>query len=276
MIKRARRSRPLAQRRLTLTLCVTALLACLGGAPAVAADRQDVLRQARRAYYSLREQGLAEFRCGLQPNWETLLVELKTNDPAVYKGTLAKLNEIRFSMVLASNGSVRLTHNEVTGMDAEMDRGLGQIFGGMEQVVTGFFQTWSPFVLTQPFPEIESEYELEDQGSRYRLSYKEGPADIVTIMAADFAISDLIVVTPEFKSRLQPQFSAGPKGFLLNAYQADYRGSAPADATQLQVRIQYQEVQGLQLPSRLSLGGTQGGSPFQLELAFTGCRATRR
>ena len=265
--------------RLGAAVLIACCVATAFVAPAFAADKADkkeVVKQARQSYYSLRGQGLSQFQCSAEPDWAMLLAEQQKTDPASFERAVKKLKEIHFVVALRPDGSVNVTHNDVTGDNDEMKKGLAQIYSGMEQMVSGFFATWSPFMLTNPFPEVESDYQLEDQGAQYRLAYKDGTADVVTTMGKDFNISEVNVVTKEFKSRMQPQFSKSSAGFLLSGYQAEYTGSQPGDATQLQVRVEYQSVNGLQLPQKLNLAGSYGGSPFQIEVAFTGCQADRK
>jgi hypothetical protein len=248
----------------------------LTAASAQTADKKEVINQAHRAYYSLREQGLAEFQCNLSPNWEALLADTRKTDPAAVDRAVSTLNQLKFTVSLGTSGSAKVTHTTVTPENDKMASGFNQIYGGMEQMVTGFFDTWSPFMMTTPFPEAASDYQLVAQGDEWQLSYKDGSADVVTTMGKDFAIRQMKVTTSEFNSTIQPQFTNSAQGFLLVGYQAEYFGKTPAETTRLQVRIEHQEVNGVQLPKNLNLGGTYGGSAFQVEVAFSGCQAAKK
>ena len=83
------------------------------------------------------------------------------------------------------------------------------------------------------------------------------------------------VKTAEFDSTIKPQFKKSPKGLLLSGYQAIYRGATPAEATDLDVTIDYQEINGLQFPQIISLAGSYGTTPFQVKVDFTSCQATK-
>ncbi|MDA8154831.1 MAG: hypothetical protein M0Z52_00025 [Actinomycetota bacterium] len=158
-----------------------------------------------------------------------------------------------------------------------MNAALEQIYGGMEQMTSGFFDTWKLFMLNRPLPEANSEYKLETAGpQQYLLTYKEGTADIATNMGQNFAISNLKVVTPQFNSSIQPSFTTSPDGYILSAYTADYTSGNPAEATKLNVTMDYQVVQGLQMLKDLSLSGTYGGNPFGVNLTFSDCTLTKK
>ena len=242
--------------------------------PAQAADKAETLKQARQSYYSLKDQGLADFQCTIGPNWQLLLTEQKL-DPETVNRAVLLLNKIHFSVSLAAGADARVTHNNVDAENEQVAKGLSQIYSGMEQMTTGFFQTWSVFSMSPALPETGTEYQLEKTGAEYRLSYKDGTADVVTMLDHDFAISYLKTTTPEFDSTIRPQFKKTAKGLLMTGYRATYTGKSAADTTELQVAIDYQAVDDFQLPQKLDLKGTYGASPFHVEVAFSGCHATR-
>src|SRR5262249_35159063 len=153
--------------------------------------------------------------------------------------------------------------------------GFADIYKGMEQMMSGFFDTWSPFAFNSIFPDPGSAYELSDAGPQYRLMYKDGGADVETTMGRDFAISEVKVTSATFRSSLRPQLSKGAEGFVLTGYTADYEGQTKDEGTHLEVSINYQQVSGVKLPQTLNLKGSYGSNPFQMELGFSGCQANK-
>jgi hypothetical protein len=252
------------------TLFVLAVL------PAQAADKDVVIRQARAAYYSLNGEGMQQFQCNMTPNWEALLADLRKTDSAAADRAVQRLKELRFSVAVPSQGATKVTHNEISADNKQMADGLTQIYSGMEQMTVGFFQTWSVFVISPGLPEAGSTFQLEEIPSGYRISYKDGSADVVTQLNKDFSISSTVVTSKEFDSTLQPLFKQTAKGLLLSGYQAIYIGTTAAEKTELQVKVDYQQVDGLQLPKTLDLQGSYGGNPFKVEVAFSGCHADHR
>jgi hypothetical protein len=261
-------------------LCISLLLCCvvfasLSSAQAVA-NKQAVLSQARQSYYNLRSEGLTAFQCTVTPNWALLLQKEHEQNPESADTAIKTLSQLHFNVNLAADNSVKLTHNDLTGQSQQMMDALKQIYGGMEQMASGFFDTWKLFMLSPPFPEVNSEYRLDAAGPQYKLSYREDLADIVTTMDRSFAISNLKVTTPDFDSSIQPTFSKTPKGFLLSTYEASYQSQKAEETTNLKVQMNYQQVQGLQMLQKLNLSGTYGGSPFAVELTFSDCQVEKK
>ena len=246
--------------------------------PQAVANKQQVLGQARNAYYNLRDEGLMEFACSVTPNWEALLAKKHEATPERVDADTKTLNELQFTASLGTDGKVKLTHNDLSAQSEEKDA-LRKMYGGMEQMASEVFATWSMFMLDRPFPEVASEYQLEAPPGEYRLSYKykNGGAPIVTTMGRDFVITNLQATIPQSESSTyQPRFTKNSKGFLLSAYDSSYKSASFNDATQLSVLISYQEVSGLQIIKQLNLSGTYGGSPFAVELAFSNCKVTKK
>jgi len=88
-------------------------------------------------------------------------------------------------------------------------------------------------------------------------------------------MTSLKTTTAEFNSTIKPQFKKTAQGLLMSGYQAIYTGKSAAEATELQIAIDYQSVDELQLPQKLDLKGTYGSSPFHVQVAFSNCHATR-
>lgn len=270
-------SKPIFAKRLSpllLTACALALLL-----PTVSSaqkpDKAETLKKARQSYYSLKDQGLAEFQCTMAPNWAFLLSDQRKNDPTGIDAAIEKLKALHFGLTVGLDGNAKVTHNELTAENDQVANGLKQVYSGMEQMATGFFQTWSAYTISPAFPDEATPFEINAIGSDYVISYKEGAAEVTTTMAKDYAISSMRVKTAEFDSTIKPQFKKIPKGLLLSGYQALYRGATPADATDLDVTIDYQEINGLQFPQEVSLSGSYGASPFKVKVNFTACTATK-
>jgi len=265
--------------RIAVILCVALLFLC-GLAPSLAsaqaaptlqpvADKQSVLGHARASYYNLRSEGLASFQCNIIPDWQVLLAEQRKANPEGVDAAIRILSQIRFTVTLDSDGKVQLTHNELAGQSDEMNKALAQIYGGMEQMTSGFFDTWKVFMLSPPLPEVSSEFQLASAANQYQLSYKEAAAAVATTLNKDFSVADMKIRTADFDSTIQPSFTKAPNGFVLSAYNATYKSANPGETAQLKVLIDYQELEGLQMLRNLNLSGTYGGTPFAVQLAFS-------
>jgi hypothetical protein len=256
-------------------LCLPLLMACslvsMAQSQTAVADSKKVIEDARHAYYSLRAAGLDEFRATVKPNWELVLKDQLKADPAAGQAGLKLLNGIHFSMLLDRTDKVTVTHQTDTAPSNEQQRkGFEDIYSGMDQAINGFFTTWSLFMLNSPFPAPDSNYTLENLGTQYRLSYKDGTADVVTMMGKNLIITDIKVNSKDFISSVRPQFVQTAKGLILNGYDADYKPTSGPGVVKLSLKIEHEPVSGMQLPVKLVLDSVMDDAPTHMELAFSG------
>lgn len=254
-----------------LLLFVLTLASAAPAKPPAKPDRAQVIERARGSYYGLRTLGLDEFQSTVKPNWSVVLKNELASNPEGAQAALKLLNGLHFSMVLDKDGKVTMTHHaDFEPTNQQQREGFNQIFSGMEQAVSGFFATWSMFMLSSPFPEAGVEYQLDDLGSQWRLSYKDGASDVVTLMSKDLVISEVKVTSAEFVSSVRPQFRRSNNGFVLAGYAADYQPTSGPGVVKLDVKIDHALVNGLQLPVSLIADSVLDGAPTHIELAFSG------
>lgn len=257
-------------RKFCLPLLMACCLVSMAHSQAQVADSKKVLEDARHAYYSLRTAGLDEFRATVKPNWALVLKDQLASDPAAAQAGLKLLNGIHFSMLLDRTDKVTVTHRTDSEPANEQQRkGFEDIYSGMDQAINGFFTTWSLFMLNSPFPTPDVNYKLENLGTQYRLSYKDGASDVVTMMGKNLIITDINVTSAEFASSVRPQFVHTAKGFVLAGYDADYKPTSGSGVVKLSLKIDHQPVSGLQLPVSLVLDSVMDGAPTHMELAFS-------
>ena len=232
--------------------------------------QREIVKRARHSYYSLRTVGLDEFQSTVTPNWEKVLNDQGVSDAEQAKAALLLLNSLHFTMLLDPQGNVLVKHTvEVEPPNDQVRRGFDQIYSGIDQAVSGFFATWSLFMLNSPFPEPGGAFRLENLGNRYRLSYKEGTSDIVTLMSKDLVITEIVVTSPEYSSTVRPEISKTANGFVLTGYIGDYTPTSGPGKVHLAVKIENAPVNGLQLPLTLITDSTLDGAPTHMELAFS-------
>jgi len=124
------------------------------------AGQKQIMQRGRDAYYSLRALGMDEFQSTIKPNWEKVLQDQNVSDPAQLEAALKLLNGLHFTMLLDKESKVTVNHKTDTEPPNEQVRkGFEDIYSGIDQAVSGFFATWSLFMVTSPFPAADSAYQ---------------------------------------------------------------------------------------------------------------------
>lgn len=247
---------------LSLFICTAAISAADAASQS---ERKQILGRAQQRYYNLRRSGLIEFRTNIKPNWELVMMGVEPNPRA-----MKLLNGLRFSMSIDSESKLRMDHHaDVTPPDQKSVEGFDSIFKGMDEAVSRFVATWSVFMLTSPFPDIESDCEIKEVAGQYRFSAREGATEVLTTTDKDFMIIEIKVSGAGFNASLKPVLENTAKGFILRGYSASYETPSGSRNTQVKARLDYQEVRGLQLPLKVGLDTVYEGKPAQVEWLFT-------
>jgi len=166
------------------------------------------------------------------------------------------LKNVRFLVIVGPNGASTISHqSDVAPPSENVANRVRTSISGMEQMITGVLQTWSTFSYAIPFPEADSDYQIEDLGTKYRLTSKEGPVDIRISMTRDFAIEELGVGSSEFSGNIHPKLAPTKGGLIMTSYDAMYKSGSGAPA-QVSATIQNSEVDGILLPESLSMTTT--------------------
>ena len=239
-------------------------------------DEQAILQKARDSYYSLHREGLISFTCGVAPDWAGLLENERRENPETADQAIRLLLQLRFTVTLAADSSFEVTHSELGGQSPDTDKALGRISSGVEEMISGFFDTWKRFVLDAPFPEVNSTYRIDEAGSGYRLFYPGYSTDVLTTLDKNLVIVAVNEESGAFTSTIQPSFRTTSKGYLLSGYRASYKSSDPGETTEVHTEIAYAAVDGLQLVQQLALDGSYGGKPWAVSLTFSDCRAATK
>jgi hypothetical protein len=237
-------------------------------------DRREIVRRARQSYYSLKKQGLLEFRCSALPDWD-LTYKSVNSDKIGMEQLLPILQKTRFKVVVGPDGASTISHeSDIAPPDENVARRVRDSISGMEQVLTGFYRTWSQFVVNTLLPDENSEYTVDELDGKYLLSYKEGTAEVITTMDHDFRIEQLKVTSSQFDATFRTQWSNTEKRLLLAAYDAEIKTASASSV--LSVKIEYEETDGFELPSAIKAEVPMGEKKVPIRIAFADYETKRR
>ncbi len=238
------------------------------------ADKEKVLEKARASYYSLQKAGLTRLTCTITPNWEMMLRDIRKNDPKEAARRLKIYQKIRFEITAPIDGDASVTHSYSGDEDPELTANLDSVYGGIEEGVSGFYSTWSGFVVTPFLPDPTEDYVLEQDHGDYRISSHDGGMDISAILGKDMAIKKARVITKEVDSTVLPTFKKVDGLYLLSGFDATYQSGAEKPVA-LHVLVDYQVVAGIQVPRKVNMTAGRRDQPFEVEVTFSDCRVAK-
>jgi hypothetical protein len=253
---------PVSAKTLSLSSLLIIWLCSFATAQTEAANKK-IIDEARQQYSLLRRQGLTEFNAAVTPNWEPLLAAVEPEERAT---ALSFARRLRFLVTVnGESGSVKVTHTFVGPKPARVRmEALESIARGIEMSVTGFFMTWTPFMLTYVIPEQLDQFVFQDLENQYVVSYKDGASNVSVTMTKAFQITEL--KAPQ--GTVRPHLAPAKQGFLLTGYTGDFE-APDLGRVSLQTTITSVSVRGFSLPSKVVLLSAIGGGTNRVQLSFS-------
>ncbi|HXA83947.1 MAG TPA: hypothetical protein VNZ47_02655 [Candidatus Dormibacteraeota bacterium] len=252
--------------RVTIVLLVFSLLHF----QAFAVDLKQVISNARGSYYSLQTQGLKTFQCDAEPNWQKFLEVVNQKPVPANDPKLKQLKDLRFSVAINERGESTITPFMANG--GKIDPTLNEMVDGFKQMLSGFYQTWTALVLTNPFPEAYAGLTLKQEGDNVRLLGKDGGSDVEILLSKNYAITEMRVASPGSKIIMFPKFAKTEKGLLLTDVDSDINDGQQ----KVQLGITYQNVEGLKLPDHASLKVTLPEQVVAVDISFSKYQVTKQ
>jgi len=235
-------------------------------------DKKTVLQKALQTYYVLENQGLKSFQCVVQPDWKKFM---DTEEPKPANGEdprLAMLSPVQYSVAADNQGDPKITAVRPTG--GTTDSSVDQIVADAQRAVLGFFESWDSMVLTSLFsPSTDDGYTLSEQPDGYKLTTVAGEQHIEISLTKDFVFTLMHITAPGVVISINPKFTKTDKGLLLmTGYDDDINNGSQ----KVNVQIQYQTIEGFQLPSKVSYVVTFSGHTVPMDLHFTNYQLPKR
>jgi len=264
-------SHPLALLRLGVTLLILMQCGLTGyGQRTAVLDRQELIAQARKAYYNGKSLGLAEFSCEVKPDWTPVLAKLPSN-PEAQKVIDAQ----HFRIQMSERDEFKLTtRTEFFGQ--KYDPEIAKAYSGMKELTTEFFAMWTTFMLRNPLPYLDGPCQVNTYEGGYRISCQDPSTAVVVLLREDFAITEIKANTPKISAVIRPQFQKTTGGFILVGYDSDYRPTSGVGKTKRHVEIRYESRLDFQLPSGMKMDGQIDDQAVKLDVAFVDYNVTKR
>ena len=243
---------------------VAILLAAGSGCPAQSQslDQRATLVTARERYYNLRKLGLSDIHAAIQPNWDVLLA-----GSGAATSAKTTLNNLHFWITIDAAGQFMLSH-DAKALQPNQVSYAETIFKDVNASVTGFFRTWSIFLLSSPFPEPGTNCAIDRLANGYRFAQRQDDLDVVIETDNDFAITEIRVSAPDRTSSLKPILEKTPTGYMLKGYSASSQATN-GSYTSIRATLEYQTVNGLSLLHKVSLNTVFQGAPANFEWVFS-------
>jgi hypothetical protein len=149
---------------------------------------------------------------------------------------------------------------------ATIDPSLGQMVGGIQQTITGFFQTWNSLVLSALLPApTDPDLIFSSDADGYHFGKKSQGTSVDLVVTKNALLTEMKVVTPSETVVLKPGYIATDKGLLLTSTSSDLNNGAQ----KVDFQLQYQEVDGFEMPVMAAYQVTLPNQVVAIDLSLT-------
>ncbi|TAM38435.1 hypothetical protein EPN54_04205 [bacterium] len=232
-------------------------------------EDQSLISKVNAAYYNLKREGLSELACEVNSSiFDQTKAALKTQYPLTDEQTKI-LDSMKFYFSIDQEDRFVFDHTQYipTG-NAQFDKDLQLAVGSTENMLRGFYQTWRAYVIDLKFMKGDVISSTDKLPDGYNISYKGVESQVVKKMSIDsnFCISqETLSYKGDIINKMTPYFTSLSRGLLLKGYDKDMQSGS----MRFNVTIEYQEVEGLQVPKQAVIQYTHSGVTQNVELGFS-------
>ncbi len=188
-------------------------------------------------------------------DWKDFIQKASNQPIADDDARLKYLQTIQLSVDDDLHGAGELHWNAPTPPPDSTEESVAKIRGGMQQIWSGFFQSWNGF-MTGDLLLLDAKATVERTNDGYHVAVRTGPSLAEEVFDKDLLLKTVRVTTPTLESTISPEFSPGPQGLLVTTIASSYKQPPNPQATEVKMSLTYAAVGTYQLPSdlRVSVG----------------------
>lgn len=222
------------------------------------------LSKVRSRYYTPVDAGLESFHCEVRFDWKDFMQKATNQQIPDDDERLKYLRTIGLSVDDSLHGTGSLSWHAPTPPPDHSEASIAKIKGGMQQIWSGFFQSWNSFV-SGDLTSIDPKATVERNPQGFHVTAREEDGSAEEQYDGDLLLKTVRVSTSTLESTIHPTFTASPQGLLVTDILSSYKQppSAPTP-TEVDMRIRYAPVGSFQLPSELQIAVGPAQFAFQL------------
>jgi hypothetical protein len=252
------------RKTLVASVCLSAisLPAALGQTPAPTLESR--LQLAKALYYTPTTTGLKSFHCDVTVDWKDLLSRFGAPNLPADDPHLVYLQSTKLSIDDDLSGAGTL--NWSSPATGDMDDSIGKIRGGMEQMISGFFQSWNPFLNGTYIPALDATTTAKAEGDGVLVHSGDASNDVNEHFDKNMLLTEMHVITPALDVNAHPTFLDTPKGRLITTLKSEIHQPPTAPALEVTMSSTYAPVATYQVPAILTFS-VQNVGDFTFKLS---------
>ncbi len=214
---------------------------------------RDRLAAAHAQYYTPTASGLKSFRCDTTIDWKGMLSRMTGSEIPDDNPGLKYLNAVHLSISDDLHGKGSLEWSDGSGPPQGKEDALKQTREGMQEAVSGFFQTWNAYMNGSMVPLPDSTVAITPSGEGLHLSGKANELQIDEDFDKNMLLTQALVEGPAIRVLARPSYASTTDGLLVSSVQSQVHQPPTAPEVDISYQIEYAKVDSFQIPTHIVL-----------------------
>jgi len=238
------------------------------------------LASAGKLYYSTAKEGLRDFDCNVRPDWHGLFASAAKDAPGSQEDArIVLLKSVKVAIHARLKGGSTIEWVQPSSQDKPLDADsvklLSDMHGATEQTLQGFLQFWIPFVDGSVVPDSAAGLEIKHTPTGHSIHADQGGTAVTELFDNNLLLQNFDVNMSGTSVKFSPTYKPTQKGLLVSGFLAHIlpAGAPPEQTQEMHVTIDYQNVNGFNLPSKLGMEVVGTGI---FNFTFDGCTTNQQ
>jgi hypothetical protein len=255
---------------LLLAVCTAGPAVSQATAQAVPADQTlSLMTSAKSRYYNLRTAGVKSFHCNVELDWPAVFTSIAGHALPEDGAAMKYLRAAKLTMNDDLFGDAKAVWTLPTA-DAENQKGLEQMTGGVKQMVEGFLAAWTPGLTGTLLSASPTSVEKTPTG--YLVTDSSNGSLSKETLDKDLVLTHLSTKTSTEEAEMDTTFTPTPQGLVMTKMEGDSKQPPTAPPTHVVMSTTFGPVGSVLLPQTLRV---EVPNVAVFAMKFTGCEVVK-
>ncbi len=227
-------------------LSLLILIAILVFSPLSIASKIKSTTEINNMYYNLSQSKLKKFSCEVSTDVfehvkEQIYSSLNEKDKK-------EIDSISFYFSYENKNFTLTASNYPEFSNEQMTKGMTQVIDGTDEMVTGFFTSWTSLV-SEPLFTDNKQYDFIEKDNSYITNYEEDGNNVELIFDKDYVLQKITYSNENQKSIIIPKYVSTKEGLLIT--EMDF--NIGNDMIHELIKIKYKKIKDIYLPENINI-----------------------
>lgn len=227
-------------------LLLLILIAILVFSPISKASDIKSTTEINNMYYNLSQSKLKKIDCEVSTDvFERVKEQIYSS---LNEKDKKEIDSINFYFSYENKNFTFTASNYPKFSNEQMTKGMTQVIDGTDEIVTGFFTSWTSLV-SEPLFTDNKQYDFIENDNSYITNYEEDGNNVELIFDKDYVLQKITYSNENQKSIIIPKYVITKEGLLIT--EMDF--NIGNDMIHELIKIEYKKIKDIYLPENINI-----------------------